>query len=181
MEEKVNDNIILRCNICNKVYSSKSSLCNHNKKFHKTNSPILLPKMGGRLPNITPSVGERSPNVTTHEPLHKYSCILCNKILANRHSKWRHENKCNSKNDIDKQIKLEEIKLEEIKLEENTKLQILKEEIRLKENDIKLQILKEEKQILQLKLKLEKSQKVDNITLNKLNKKLKERNNLSIA
>jgi len=23
------------CNYCNKFYSSKSSLCNHNKKFHK--------------------------------------------------------------------------------------------------------------------------------------------------
>jgi len=39
-------------------------------------------------------------------------------------------------------------------------------------------LLKEEKEILKLKLKLEKSNKIDNITLKKLNKKLLERNNL---
>ena len=26
----------LSCKICNKEYSSRSSLCNHNKKFHNT-------------------------------------------------------------------------------------------------------------------------------------------------
>ena len=34
MDKKVNDKSEFRCNICNKLYSSKSSLCNHNKKFH---------------------------------------------------------------------------------------------------------------------------------------------------
>ena len=33
MDIKVNDNIF-SCKICNKDYASKSSLCNHNKKFH---------------------------------------------------------------------------------------------------------------------------------------------------
>lgn len=49
-------------------------------------------------------------------------------------------------------------------------------EIKLEET--KLLLVKEEAKILKLKLKLEKSDKIDNITLNKLNKKLKERNNL---
>ena len=44
--------------------------------------------------------------------------------------------------------------------------------------EVKLQILKEEKEILKLKFKLEKSQTIDNITVNKLNRKLRERNNL---
>ena len=39
-------------------------------------------------------------------------------------------------------------------------------------------MLKEEKEILKLKIKLEKSNKIDNITLKKLNKKLLERRNL---
>ena len=34
MNEKSELNNKLCCNICNKNYKSKSSLCNHNKKFH---------------------------------------------------------------------------------------------------------------------------------------------------
>jgi hypothetical protein len=40
MDQKVNDKSEFRCNSCNKNYASKSSLCNHNKKFH--NSDGLL-------------------------------------------------------------------------------------------------------------------------------------------
>ena len=36
MNEKVNIHSENRCILCNKVYSSRSSLCNHNKKFHNT-------------------------------------------------------------------------------------------------------------------------------------------------
>uniref|UniRef100_A0A6C0ED40 C2H2-type domain-containing protein n=1 Tax=viral metagenome TaxID=1070528 RepID=A0A6C0ED40_9ZZZZ len=36
-----NENIKLhRCIICNKNYSSQSSLCNHNKKFHIINTNL---------------------------------------------------------------------------------------------------------------------------------------------
>ncbi len=35
--EKVNVHSEYRCKICNKNYSSKSSLCNHNARFHKVN------------------------------------------------------------------------------------------------------------------------------------------------
>ena len=35
MNIKVNSNKHYSCNICNKNYSSKSSLCNHTKKIHK--------------------------------------------------------------------------------------------------------------------------------------------------
>jgi hypothetical protein len=51
----------------------------------------------------------------------------------------------------------------------------MKEETKQKE--ILLQLAKEEGKILQLKLKLQKSTKIDNITLKKLNKLLLERNN----
>lgn len=33
MDEKVNHEFEFRCNICNKNYASKSSLCNHTKKI----------------------------------------------------------------------------------------------------------------------------------------------------
>ena len=30
----------LKCLICNKIYASKSSLCNHNKKYNKNKTNI---------------------------------------------------------------------------------------------------------------------------------------------
>jgi hypothetical protein len=84
---------------------------------------------------------------------HEYKCQYCNKNYKHFQSRWKHEQKCkliDNKNMIDKDIELEKIKL---------------------------QLAKEEKAILQLKLKLEKSNKIDNITLKKLNKMLMERNN----
>jgi hypothetical protein len=80
-----------------------------------------------------------------------YNCRICSKIYNNKQSRWSHEQKCKSINGKDKDIELEKIKL---------------------------QVAKEETKILQLKLKLEKSNKIDNITLKQLNKKLLERNNL---
>ena len=38
MENIVNSLTSFTCEICNKKYSSKSSLCNHNKKFHNNNN-----------------------------------------------------------------------------------------------------------------------------------------------
>ena len=39
---------IFRCNICNKNYSSQSSLCNHTKKFHN-NTFLILPQNTSEL------------------------------------------------------------------------------------------------------------------------------------
>jgi hypothetical protein len=83
------------------------------------------------------------------------SCEYCNKIFKSRSSKSMHKQKCK-----DEREKIDNIK----ENNKNTEL-----EIKLKE---------QEKEILQLKLKLQKSTKVDNMTLNQLNKKLMERNNL---
>ena len=88
------------------------------------------------------------------DTIKNYNCRVCNKIYYNKQSRWSHEQKCKNNdnfNSKDKDIELEKIKL---------------------------QVAKEETKILQLKLKLEKSNKIDNITLKQLNKKLLERNNL---
>ena len=53
MNEKVNSNILFRCITCNKNYSSKSSLCNHNKKFHS--KPCVV--------QCNPNVSQCNPNV----------------------------------------------------------------------------------------------------------------------
>ena len=135
MNKKVNDISSLRCNSCDKYYSSKSSLCNHNKKFHFKHTI-----------KCSNNVQESSNNVQESSINKSLICEYCNKIFKNRSTKSMHKKNCN--NNKDKDIELEKIKL---------------------------QVVKEEKEILKLKLKLEKSCKIDNITLKKLNKKLLER------
>ena len=71
MTEKINIDKIFICKICNKKYSSQSSLCNHNKKFH----------------NIL--------NVENKSLI----CTNCNKKFKNRSSKSMHKKKCKPKND----------------------------------------------------------------------------------
>jgi hypothetical protein len=82
-------------------------------------------------------------------------CKYCNKIFQNRSNRWRHEKKC--------------------KIKEN---EIIKLNAQNKQKELELKIKKEEATILRLKLKLEQSDKIENITLKKLNKKLMQRNNL---
>ena len=144
MDEKVNPNSHFSCNICNKYYSSKSSLCNHNKKFHN---------------NILPQNTTKNVNLTTNIPQNlKLICNFCNKHFSRVDSKNRHEKNCKTKiNDNTKEMEL-------IKLEQ------LKEQARIKKDEIRLK--KEEAAILRLKLKLQNSDKIDNITLRKLNKLL---------
>ena len=146
MNIKVNDKPLFNCNICIKTYSSKSSLCNHNKKFHNIINNKCLKKT------------EENCNSTEKSPKSQiYDCRFCNKKYNNKNSRWSHEQKC--KNII----------------KETNELEKMKEETKQKE--LILQIKKEEKEILKLKLKLEKSNKIDNINLKKLNKILMERNN----
>ena len=89
---KVNNKSELCCNICNKIYASKSSLCNHNKKFHKINvingNPIITPNNLNDNLIITPKK--------------KYKCIYCNFEFSHFQNRWRHEQKCkNKENKID--------------------------------------------------------------------------------
>ena len=149
MNSKVNNNNLFKCNICNRYYSSKSSLCNHNKKFHlKNNSHNVV---------IGSHKSDQNVVIGSHDVKNSLQCNKCNKIFQNRSNRWRHEQKCNSNTTKQKELELE---IEKIKVE----------------NELILQIKKEETKILQLKLKLEKSNKIDNITLKKLNKMLIERN-----
>ena len=145
MNNPSNNNRSYCCNICNKLYSSYKSLWNHNKQFHNENNNNVI--------QSNPTVIQSNPTVIQSNPRCKY----CNKEYSNRQNKWKHEQKCknNIKDNQDKELEIEKIKLE-----------VKKEEAKIK---------KEEARILQLKLKLEKSTKIDNITLRKLNKLLLER------
>jgi hypothetical protein len=161
MNNKVNNNNIFKCNICNKLYSSKSSLCNHNKKFHSINNNLnIIPNIINNNLNIIPNIINNNLNIIPNIINKKYPCRYCNTDFTQFQNRWRHQKKC----------KLEyKAKNKEIEDINNKKLEL---EI-IKENNIRL---KEETKILQLKLKLEKSNKIDNITLKKLNKMLIERN-----
>jgi hypothetical protein len=140
-----------RCIVCNKSYSSHSSLCNHNKKFHNNTSQKVL--------KYSDKNSGTSENIPINSETNKiYSCRCCNKVFYNVKTRWSHEKICKQNKKIDDNIT------------------ILKEENKNKE--LELQIKKEEKEILKLKLKLEKSEMIDNVTLRQLNKKLMERNNL---
>jgi len=148
MDEKVNNTNKYSCKLCKKYHSSQSSLCNHNKKFHNNEN-------FKNVKNVKENVKENVKNVKS------LTCELCNKIFNNRPAKSIHKKKCNNvQNNINE--------LKEINKQKELDLKIKQEEIRLKQ---------EEKEILKLKIKLEQSNKVDNITLKKLNKKLIERNN----
>jgi hypothetical protein len=59
------------CNICNKSYASKSSLRNHNNKFHKT--PV------------------------ENNVVKPYNCRICCKLYNTSNSRWKHEKLCKVK------------------------------------------------------------------------------------
>jgi hypothetical protein len=142
------ESIEYKCIICNKKYKTYQTLWKHNKKFHLTT-----------VIDSNINVIENSKNVIENN---NYSCKYCNKEFKLRQYRWSHEkNVCQPKHNKVQQEK-----------EENDKKRLELEII--KENNIRL---KEEARILNLKLKLQKSEKVDNITLKKLNKLLLERHN----
>jgi hypothetical protein len=70
------------CKICNKHYSSNSSLWNHTSKFHKlTNNNIEQPTQ---------------QHLTTFNNIHfsQFNCRKCNKSYKYQQSRSRHEIKC---------------------------------------------------------------------------------------
>ncbi len=161
MTDKVNLHVMYSCNICNKDYASQSSLCNHNKKFHQNNnknntdtvavSNGFLCKSNGKIVNSNGTL----------------NCKYCNKIFKSKQNKYEHQKKvCEPKFLSKENIELEQIKLENEKLDKENK-----------QKELEIILKKEEARILQLKLKLQQADKVDNITLNKLNKMLLKHNN----
>jgi ribosomal protein S13 len=88
MNKKVNSPGCIRCNICNKKYSSKSSLCNHNKKFHNLNIK--------NVNNVNTDVNTNVNNVNTDVnttvimDISEIKCINCNKVFTSRQAKSLH-------------------------------------------------------------------------------------------
>ena len=132
----------------------------------------------------------------------EYRCLICDKDYKTYQTLWKHNKKFHNNEKIicqdmsskcqDVSSKCQVIVCENCNKQFNTrqakslhkkKCKIFTNELdklnaENKQKELSLLLLKEEKEILKLKLKLEKSNKIDNITLKKLNKKLLERNNL---
>jgi transcription elongation factor Elf1 len=88
MDEKVNQKNNFSCKICNKKYSSASSLCNHNKKFHNN---IEIKK-------------DHLVIIKDQKEINFLSCKYCNKIFTFKTNKYRHENTCKLKEQPDKNM-----------------------------------------------------------------------------
>jgi len=152
------------CTICNKLYKSYQSLWNHNKKFHvDKNVARNIVIINDSVDNNT-AVQESNLLVTKSNLLVTKSnlslqCKYCHKIFNHKQNKYVHQkNVCESKY--------------KKKAEEINKIKQEKELAK-----IQLQVKKEETKILQLQIKLQKSNKIDNMTVKKLNKLLTLHNN----
>ena len=85
--EKVTLNPDIQCKICNKHYTSRHSLYNHNRKYH---SKEKLTNVTKKLPIVNQKV--TSVNIVT------FNCRDCNKEYLIRQSCWKHEQKCKENN-----------------------------------------------------------------------------------
>jgi hypothetical protein len=104
MNYKVNTNINYRCNICNKNYSSSSSLCNHNKKFHQEQKIICDQKE---------IISDQKEINCDQKEINKLNCMYCNKIFSFKTNKYRHEKTCKQKDAKHSDIKQIELKLQQ--------------------------------------------------------------------
>ena len=74
-----------KCNICNKQYSSRQSLCNHNRRFHISD-----------VVKVVKVCVKKSVPIVKIVKIN--SCIYCNKDCKSRQYKWEHQNKFCKKN-----------------------------------------------------------------------------------
>ena len=85
------------CEICNKIYSSKSSLCNHNKKFH-SKLKVQEESQKGSILGLKGSNGSiKGSNILQENPIKinkSLTCENCNKVFNYKSSKSMHKKKC---------------------------------------------------------------------------------------
>ena len=95
------------CELCETTYSTRQNLWKHNKKFHKTNDTECYQKLDPCDHHVTNNIHKMitSNEKLITEPIN--NCKYCNKQLANRHSRWRHESNCKNKNNIINELKKE--------------------------------------------------------------------------
>ena len=92
-----------RCDICDKVYSSRQNLWKHNSKFHKSNDTGIAPT----CTENAPIMHQIAPNCTENLP----TCTYCKATFTRKTSLRRHYGRCKEKENSIISIK-EEIKKE---------------------------------------------------------------------
>ena len=90
MNKNSNLNNNYKCNICIKFYSSHSSLCNHNKKFHNN----IVNKYKCIVNNKKYIVNKSNCIVNENN---KNKCNYCNKLLSCKQAKSQHHKICKHK------------------------------------------------------------------------------------
>ena len=126
MSQKVNHKSEYRCDICIKYYASKSSLCNHNKKYHLNNVHFVN--------DIVHDVHDNVHVLKNKE----YNCINCNKIFSSRQGRCNHQKICKIKKSIDIELKLKKAELEILKLKLKLEQTIKPDNMTLKQINRKL-------------------------------------------
>ena len=102
MDEKVNHISEYRCKLCNKIYSSPSSLCNHNKKFHNNETK--------KCQVLSSNVKQMSSKCQVLSS--KIFCDVCNKEFNTRQAKSLHKKKCTFELYNENEIKMKEMELQ---------------------------------------------------------------------
>jgi len=146
------------CKKCDKFYSSHSSLCNHNKRFHTT---IILEtqKVNSGHPKVNLSVIQNSHlNNLIEEKENNYTCRYCDNEYKYKQSRWKHEIKC--------KIKMDKINEEILRQKEEC--------IKQKEESIK-----QKDEIIRLQKKLINTKRLDAKSFKALNKILIERSTIN--
>lgn len=82
------------CKECRRNYASYQSLWIHNKKYHSSSTTQCNPKVNNVLAKSNPP--KVPVGVSCKTPI-QFSCKYCNKLYKYKQGKWRHEQKCQKK------------------------------------------------------------------------------------
>jgi len=139
-----------KCDICNKIFASRQSRWNHNKRLHRENviQDVVLNSETVVLNGET--VVQDVVNDTNNNDVDNRTCKYCKKKLCDRKYRWKHEKKCKSKIINKNNVDCKDIKIN--KMEEE---------------------IKELRSIIQQSLKIHPKQ------LNKINNQLNQQNNIN--
>jgi hypothetical protein len=116
------------------------------------------------MATVQPSLPKCEHKMVTEkiEEININKCSKCNKLLANRHSRWRHEQSCKNKNEIDINIMKE---IEKSKLETQKQLEDYKKEIEFLKNSIQKSLKIHPKTLNKINNQLNNSGTINNITI----------------
>ena len=82
------------CKECKRNYASYQSLWIHNKKYHSSSTTQCNPKVNTELAKSNPP---KAPVGVSCKTTIQFTCKYCNKLYKYKQGKWRHEQKCQKK------------------------------------------------------------------------------------